>query len=234
VDTTTPPLAGDGAPRLWAARRRAAGARLPWPALTGGTAALYFASIFDRGWIPHDEGTLGQTAWRILLGEVPHRDFDALYTGLLGYLNAAAMTVMGVHLLAPRTVLLLAFLAWVAVVWSVLSRFAAPPVASAPTLLCVTIGPAIYPAAMPSWYNLFLATGGLWALIRWTEDGGSRWLFAAGAFAGVSVLFKITGRGPARRRPAGRARGARGYGTRATVSLDRARRLERASHSLWA
>jgi hypothetical protein len=46
---------------------------------------------------------------------------------------------------------------------------------------------------MPSWYSLFLATGGLWALLGWTDEGRSRWLVAAGAFAGVSVLFKVTG-----------------------------------------
>lgn len=193
MDTTTSAPTAAGTLGQPTSRASLSAIRLRWMAITWGTAVLYFASNFDRRWVPHDEGTIGQTAWRILLGEVPHRDFDALYTGLLGYLNATAMAVMGVHLLAPRAVLLLGFVAWVAAVWSIVSRFLAPPLAAAATLLCVTVGPAVYPAAMPSWYNLFLATGGLWALIRWTEDARSRWLLVAGACAGVSALFKVTG-----------------------------------------
>ena len=143
--------------------------------------------------MPHDEGTLAQTAWRILLGEVPHRDFDAVYTGLLGYLHAGAMAVGGESLLTMRVVLLLAALLWVPAVWTVAWRLAGPRAASAATLLAVVLGPAVYPVGMPSWYNAFLATWGLVALLRWDEGGGARWLAAAGACAGLSVLMKATG-----------------------------------------
>ncbi|MEM7349697.1 MAG: hypothetical protein AAF657_02750, partial [Acidobacteriota bacterium] len=36
----------------------------------------YLATLADEGWIPHDEGMLGQCAERLLQGELPHRDFD--------------------------------------------------------------------------------------------------------------------------------------------------------------
>ena len=52
--------------------------------------ALYLAWQLDRGWVAHDEGTLAQSAERLLQGELPHRDFDELYTGGLTWLNAAA------------------------------------------------------------------------------------------------------------------------------------------------
>ena len=49
--------------------------RDPWAvaALVAGFA--YAALTIDRGWIPHDEGLLGQAAVRVLTGELPHRDF---------------------------------------------------------------------------------------------------------------------------------------------------------------
>src|SRR3989454_5257856 len=34
-----------------------------------------------RGWVPHDAGSLAQSAERVLAGELPHRDFDEIYTG---------------------------------------------------------------------------------------------------------------------------------------------------------
>jgi hypothetical protein len=46
---------------------------------------------------------------------------------------------------------------------------------------------------MPSWYNLFLATLGAWALLRHVESGRLSWIFLAGLAAGLSVLVKIIG-----------------------------------------
>ena len=53
-------------------------------------AGWYGYTGLDRGWVPHDEGQFAQAADRILAGEMPHRDFDEMYTGGLSYLNAAA------------------------------------------------------------------------------------------------------------------------------------------------
>jgi len=54
----------------------------------------------NRGWVPHDEGLLGQSAERLLAGQLPHRDFDEVYTGGLSYLHALAFEVGGVRLIA--------------------------------------------------------------------------------------------------------------------------------------
>ena len=32
----------------------------------------YVWLLLDRGWIPHDEGMLGESALRVLRGELPH------------------------------------------------------------------------------------------------------------------------------------------------------------------
>ncbi|MBW3535584.1 MAG: hypothetical protein KY453_10280, partial [Gemmatimonadetes bacterium] len=62
-------------------------ATFPWGLVVWAVSLLYFGSLFDRRWIPLDEGTLGQSALRVLRGEWPHRDFDAVYSGLLELLH---------------------------------------------------------------------------------------------------------------------------------------------------
>ena len=74
--------------------------------------AAYVGIQIDSGWVPDDEGTLAQSAERVLAGELPHRDFDEVYTGGLSYLNVLAFQVLGVNLLSLRLVLLVFFLAW--------------------------------------------------------------------------------------------------------------------------
>lgn len=54
--------------------------KLTLAVLTFVGASVYMWSMLRRGWIPHDEGALAQSAERVLLGQLPHRDFDELYT----------------------------------------------------------------------------------------------------------------------------------------------------------
>ena len=155
--------------------------------------AVYVAWHLGRGWIPHDEGALGQSADRLLQGELPHRDFDELYTGGLTYLNAAAFRLFGTTLFTMRLVLFAVFLAWVPAVFYIASRLARPAAAAGVTLLCVVWTLPNYPAPLPSWYNLFLAVFGIAALFRWVEDRRPRWLVGAGIAGGLSLLVKVIG-----------------------------------------
>jgi len=162
-------------------------------ALVFALSALYMAHELKRGWVPWDEGTLAESAERVLHGELPHRDYHEGYTGGLSYLNAAAFHVFGTNLVSMRYMLFLFFLAWVPAVYYAASRFVSAPVAGAVTLLAVAWGPPNYAAAMPSWYNLFFATFGLAALLRYIEVQTGRWLLVAGLCGGVSLLFKLPG-----------------------------------------
>ena len=155
--------------------------------------AAYVGVHLDRGWIPWDEGTLAHSAERVLQGEMPHRDFDDVYTGGLARFDALAFEVLGTRLSSLRIPLFAIFLLWVPAVYYIATRFAKPLVAGLVTLLCVVWSIPTYPAAMPSWYNLFLATFGMAALIRFTETRQRRWLVAAGAAGGLSVVVKIVG-----------------------------------------
>ncbi len=151
------------------------------------------ARELKRGWVPSDEGTLAESADRVLRGELPHRDYHEGYTGGLSYLNAMAFRLFGTNLASLRYMLFLFFLAWVPAVYYAASRFVSAPVASAVTLLAVAWGPPMYAAAMPSWYNLFFATFGLAALLRYIEARTGRWLVIAGCCGGISFLFKLPG-----------------------------------------
>jgi hypothetical protein len=155
--------------------------------------ALYMARELKRGLVPWDEGVLAESAERVLHGELPHRDYHEIYTGGLSYLNAAAFRLFGTNLASMRYMLFLFFLAWVPASYYVATRFVSAPVASAVTLLAVAWGPPNYAAAMPSWYNLFFATFGLAALLRYIEVQSRRWLIVAGICGGISFLFKMTG-----------------------------------------
>jgi hypothetical protein len=155
--------------------------------------AVYVAWHLGRGWVAHDEGMLGQSAERLMQGELPHRDFDEMYTGGLTYLNAAAFRLFGITLFTMRLVLFAVFLAWVPAVFYIASRLTRPAAAAGVTLLCVAWSLPNYPAPLPSWYNLFLTVFGLAALFRWLEDRHPRWLVVAGIAGGLSLLVKVIG-----------------------------------------
>ncbi len=155
--------------------------------------AFYMAAGLRRGWLAHDEGVLAQSAERVLLGEIPHHDFDELYTGGLSYLNAEAFRLFGTNLASMRYVMYFFFLAWVPALYYIASRFGPPWVAASFTLLAVAWSVPNYSTPMPSWYNLFLATFGVAALLRFLETCRPKWILLAGLCGGVSFLFKLSG-----------------------------------------
>lgn len=154
-------------------------------------AALYQWHVLGHGWLPHDEGTLAQSAERVLQGQLPHRDFDEVWTGALTFLNAAALRAFGMNLLSLRYPLYLVFLLWVPALFYIATRFAGPAAAGAVTALGAAWSLPQYSAAVPSWYNLFFATFATAALLRAIETGHHRWVFAAGVAIGLSLTFKI-------------------------------------------
>ncbi len=155
--------------------------------------ALYVAPFVRRGWVPHDEGTIAQSAANVLDGAVPHRDYGEPYTGGLTVLHAAAFRLFGVRLLSLRLVLLAFVLAFVPAFFALARRFVPLWAAALLTFLAVAWSTPNYFASLPSWYNLFFATFGTLAAVRHVETGRVRWLGVSGICAGLSVLVKIVG-----------------------------------------
>ena len=156
-------------------------------------AGIYAGFHISRGWAPSDDGTLSQSALRVMQGQLPHRDFREIYTGGLSFIHALAYRAFGVNLMSLRICVFLFFLAWLPVVYYIALRFTSAIGAGAITLLGVAWSYPNYPAAMPSWYNLFFATFGAAALLRYLEARTRRWLFVAGLCGGVSILIKVIG-----------------------------------------
>jgi hypothetical protein len=155
--------------------------------------ALYTAKELKHGWIPFDEGTLGLSADYVFHGAVPHKDYFDGYTGGLSYLNALAFWIFGTNSMSIRYMMFVFFLLWVPAVYYVASRFVSKPAAAGLTFLAVAWGPPNYTAPLPSWYNLFFATFGLSALLRYIHVQKVQWLVIAGLCGGLSFLFKQTG-----------------------------------------
>lgn len=156
------------------------------------TAAILMP-LMTRGWIPHDEGTLAQSAHRVLMGELPHRDFDDLYTGGLALIHAGAFRLLGERLASLRVVLFFFILVSIPAFYYIASRFASAVPAGIAIIAIVGWSFTNYAASMPSWFNLLFAAVGCAALMRWRETGRSRWLFLGGACGGLSIAVKIVG-----------------------------------------
>jgi hypothetical protein len=153
-------------------------------------AAAYGESYLMRGWIPHDEGAFAQSADRVLRGELPHRDYTEIYTGGLAFLHAFAFRYLGESFATLRIVLFVFFLLWIPAFYWIALRLAPDWIAGSVTVLAVVWSLPNYPAAVPSWYNLFFATFGLAALFAYLRDPSPKWLFVAGVAGGCSFLAK--------------------------------------------
>jgi hypothetical protein len=156
-------------------------------------AGIYVGLHIGKGWVPADDGTLSQSALRVMQGQLPHTDFGEVYTGGLSFIHALAFRALGVNLMSLRICVFLFFLAWVPAVYYIAQRLIAPVAAGFITLLAVVWSYPNYPAAMPSWYNLFFATFGAAAMLRYLDVRTRRWLVIAGACGGVSILIKVIG-----------------------------------------
>jgi Dolichyl-phosphate-mannose-protein mannosyltransferase len=151
---------------------------------------VYTGINVNKGWDPSDEGTLGQSAERVLNGEIPHKDFDDPYTGGLAYIDAFLFRLFGINLIWLRIFLFACFLVWVPAVYALAREFLSPWVAAGVTMVAVAWSVPNYAAALPSWFNLFFATFGTLALAKYLRKPATSWLVLAGLCGGISFLIK--------------------------------------------
>jgi hypothetical protein len=158
-----------------------------------GLSIAYLVSFVPRGWVPHDEGMIGQSAERVLRGEVPHVDYEEPYTGGLATMHAALFRVAGIDLIYPRWLLFAGAVFTQIVMFLILRRHVQPITAAFGAWLALGWSFPNYFAALPSWWVLICAVAGLWAFIRYVETGLLRYVAAAGFAAGLSIVVKQTG-----------------------------------------
>lgn len=167
--------------------------RHKWTLLAVSLIAVELARQLYVGWWPHDEGVLALSASLVRHGSWPHRDFTDVYSGGPALLGAVAQRLFGDDLRSLRIPLFLGILTWTGVLIACLRRFVAPFPAAALAVVAFLWGPALYTAAMPTWYMLFAATALIWCQLRWIETGHLRWQFVAGLCIGCAIVFKING-----------------------------------------
>ncbi|HUP40360.1 MAG TPA: glycosyltransferase family 39 protein [Vicinamibacterales bacterium] len=158
-----------------------------------GLSIVYLALFVPRGWIPHDEGMTGQSAERVLRGEVPHVNYEEPYTGGLAKMHALLFRLVGVDLIYPRWLLFAGAVLAQVLVYLILSRYLPPINAAIGAWVALGWSFPNYFAALPSWWLLVCALVCLWAFLRHVETGLLRYAALAGLAAGVSILIKQTG-----------------------------------------
>ena len=154
---------------------------------------VYLGTFVPRGWIPHDEGTLGQSAVIVLEGGVPHVDYDDPYTGGLSLMNAAIFRVAGVELTHLRWALFAGAVMALVAMYALLLRFVSPVAAAVAVWIAIVWSFPNYFASLPSWWILICAVVALWGFVRYLERGRLLDAAMAGGACGVSLLAKQTG-----------------------------------------
>jgi hypothetical protein len=162
-------------------------------AVSVGAACLYLIPFVPRGWMPHDEGMLGQSADRVLHGGMPHIDYEEAYAGALSWLYAALFRVDGVDLVHIRWLLLAGACVALILVYAIARRFLRPLGAATATWVALVWSFPNYFAGLPSWWLLICALCCAWAFVRYLETDRLRYLAIGGLAAGIAVAVKQTG-----------------------------------------
>lgn len=153
----------------------------------------YLWTFVAKGWVPFDEGQLGQSAVYVLNGALPHVDYQESYTGGLSYLYGLLFALTGVELLHIRW-LLFAGAAWcLTLVYLICRRYVPAIGAALATWVALVWSFPNYFAGLPSWWLLICAMTSLWALLCYSETGRWRFLVVAGMSAGLAFAIKQTG-----------------------------------------
>lgn len=153
----------------------------------------YMVPFVRRGWIPHDEGMIGQSAERALMGELPHVHFQEAYTGGLTWFYAAIFGTFGIDLVNIRWALFAGAVLAVILLYAILRRVLGPLGAAFGAAVAIGWGFPNYFAGLPSWWVLVCALVCLWGLLRYFETAGLRYVAVAGLAVGIAVTIKQTG-----------------------------------------
>ena len=137
-----------------------------------------------------DEGIVLQGAQRILSGQVLYRDFFSFFTPGSYYFNALLFRVVGNSFLVARTAVALLG-AFSALITYLLSRRVCSRSVSfaAAALMTLSALPFRF-MVLHNWDSTLLACLAVYCAVRWLENPGRIWSFAAGSFVSLTGLFE--------------------------------------------
>lgn len=143
--------------------------------------------------IDPDESQHLHAAWLVASGRVPYRDFWENHTPLFYYLLAPLTRWFADRpavYTAGRAVMVLLTIPTLALVYRLARRLDSRVAALAVFLLAVQSRFAEYTTQVrPDVPGLIAWLAMLWALVRWREDGRSKWLWVTGFALGVHAAF---------------------------------------------
>lgn len=155
--------------------------------------AAYLSFFAFRGWVSQDDGALAQSAERVMAGELPHHDFEDVYTGGLAFLYAGAFQLLGIKLTSIRIVFYCFAAAVIPVFYALAARVVSSWLSVLTTLLCLTWSFPNYFTGIATWYVLLFSVIATWCLFRYFDLNRRRWLLLAGVCSGLALTVKITG-----------------------------------------
>ncbi len=166
--------------------------RIALPASIAASLACVLPVLY-RGWVPFDEGWILEQATRTMRGDLPHRDFVDLWTGGWSFIHAGLFVVFGPSMAVMRTVILLAWLAGLVLVYRIVRRWAEPVLCAAAVV--VTALWTLWAWQMPllNWFYAPLALFAVAALLPHEGRSPQRGHVIAGVAAGVMFTLKLTG-----------------------------------------
>lgn len=88
--------------------------------------------VLYHGWVPFDEGWIMEQALRVLDGQLPHRDFDDLWTGGWSFAHAGIFAAVGHSMAHMRTAILGAWLVGLVLLYQLSRRWVEPVVGPPP------------------------------------------------------------------------------------------------------
>ncbi|MEO5897267.1 MAG: glycosyltransferase family 39 protein [Vicinamibacterales bacterium] len=156
-------------------------------------AALYLVPFVHRGWVPIDEGMIGEAAERVMNGALPHVDYEEPYPGALSYLYASVFRFAGIDLVNLRWTVFIVALPGLGLVYAILRRQLRPTFAALATWVALGWSFPNYFSSLPSWWLLLCALVSLWGVIRYVETNRLMFAAAAGLAAGIAITIKQTG-----------------------------------------
>ncbi|MEK6410230.1 MAG: glycosyltransferase family 39 protein [Acidobacteriota bacterium] len=162
------------------------------PLVLAFTAGLIcYGLFFNRGLGLSVIGYSIAPAERVMLGEVPYRDFLFNYTPGILWLNALLMKAFGATLMATRIGLLAFKLITLMTLFYVARRLTSGWAALVPVALTLTwLGHQQIFSVYPDQYLVLFALADLICMLNYDETGRLRWLLACGVAIGIVFVFK--------------------------------------------
>lgn len=154
---------------------------------------LYLLPFVNRGWVPLDEGMIGQAAERVLNGGLPHVDYEEPYPGALSYFYALVFKTSGIDSVHLRWTVFASAVASMAIIFILLRRYLAPLASAAGVWVALVWTFPNYFSSLPSWWILLAALACIWSLVRYIETQRLLYAALAGVAAGAAFCIKQTG-----------------------------------------